>query len=120
MYVPDRAILKDLVNEAMKSMIDQSSYVVWIGRVLKYVLQFEDFIATDANAAHIFRQVAKHAELLVTQFMSEGSIKETEGFAVGEIIGNVYLITSHVDMFDLENTEADISHILEIIPEAHS
>ena len=120
MQVPNRTILKDLVDEALKSMIDQNSYVLWIGRVLSYVLQFDEFITADTRAAHILRQVAKHTELLLTQFISEGSIVDTEGFAVGEIVGDVYSMTSHVAMFDIDNTETDLSHILEIIPETQS
>jgi len=119
MYTPDRNILKDLVDSAERNKYPPMAYVLGIERVLRYVLQFDEFIMSDNNAAHVFRHVGKHVEFLITQFISQGSIDEDKGFAVGEVVGDVLTMTSHVEEFDVDFHYTRLADILTIIPTAN-
>lgn len=117
MYIPDKIILKNLVDEAKANTPSSKSYLDWVDRILKYVLQFDEFILTNINAAHIFRQIAKYVESLLIQFISEGSIDANNGFAIGQIVGEVLTQTSHVADFDVEDNSTELADILNIIPD---
>jgi len=115
MYIPDKTILKDLVDAAEKEMYPPMAYMLGVERVLTYVLQFDEFILSDTNAAHVLRQVAKSVELLIMKFTAEGSLDVNKAFVVGEIVGNVLAITSHVEEFDDDSHYAHLTDILSII-----
>lgn len=119
MYTPDKNILKDLVDAAEKDIYSPVPYVLGIERVLKYVLQFDEFITSDNNAAHVFRQVGKYVESLIIQFISEGSLEDDKAFAVGEVVGDVLTMTSPVEAFDVDSHYAHLTDILSIIPTAN-
>lgn len=117
MYTPDKSILNDLLSRVKKNQNVPKNHIEWIIKCFNYVLQFEEFISSNTNAAHITRQVGKYVELLINRYMSSNRINIHEALTAGEVMSKALILTDYVAGFDTDLSETKISDLLDITSE---
>lgn len=117
MYTPDKSILNDLLSRVKKNQNVPKDHIEWIIKCFNYVLQFEEFISSNTNAAHITRQVGKYVELLLNRYILSDGITIDDALIAEEVMSKVLIMTDYVAGFDTDLSETKISDLLDITSE---
>jgi len=117
MYIPDKSILEDFLLRVENNQDVPESHIEWIIKCFNYIIQFDEFISSNTNAAHIIRQVGKYVEVIINRYMLNDSIDVDAALEAGEVISLILIMTDHVAGFDVDLHEITISDLLDITSE---